>query len=204
MFKLQDNCFFKPGKLSRNLSILQRLHENSYLTQKGLGEKVAMSSAMVNQYIKDLQELNLIFLESINGKQYVYQLTEQGEKERKKLQANYRAEIIRYYSKLKNEIRDKFTSLSQEKATALFGANDTCEMVLSILNHDISSKIVAIVDNKHENQGQNFHGYTVSPPEILLYLNFEILIFASFVQQEESRQQILSLQKDRDFEIIFI
>jgi len=201
---LQNSSFFKPSKLSRNLAILQRLHENSYLTQKNLGDKVNMSSAMVNQYIKDLQELNLIFLESFNGKQYAYQLTEHGEKERKKLLANYRAEILRFYSGLKNELQEKFETISQTASTVLFGANDACEIVLSILNQNFHNNILAVVDDNSEIQGQIFHGYTVSPPEILQYLNFETLIFASFVQKSESWEQIKSLQKNNKFQTIFI
>ena len=201
---MQNYSFFKPSKLSRNLAILQRLHENSYLTQKNLGEKVDMSSAMVNQYIKDLQELNLIFLESFNGKQYAYQLTEHGEKERKKLLANYREEILRFYSGLKSELQKKFEPISKTASKVLFGANDTCEVVLSILNQNFQNNILAVVDDNVEIQGQIFHGYTVSPPEILQYLNFEILIFASCVPNEESSQHIKSLQKDKNFQTLFI
>jgi len=78
----QERKYYKPSKDARVLAILDSLSRENELSQNELGRRLRLSGAMVNQYLKELQDAALIQYEAVNGKSYRYVLTNKGEESR--------------------------------------------------------------------------------------------------------------------------
>ena len=200
---LIDKTFFKPSKDSRILAILENLHNDSGLSQNKLGLQCGISSAMANKYLKDLQAQGLLTPKPVNGKSFRYELTPEGEEKRRYLLGEYSAEIVQIYSRLKQTIREKLAELASQKirTMALFGASETCEVVLSAIK-DSPFRVIALVDNDPGKQGKSFNGHIVSPPVVLENLHFDAMLITTFSHQQEIIKQMQSLQHTQGFTII--
>lgn len=195
--------FFKPGKDSRVLSILESVHACSRVSQSELGQQASLSGAMINKYIKDLQDKGLLTLTPVNGKSYSYGLTTHGEQTRQLLLGQFCAEIVQIYSALKEGIRAKLTALAEQGQTSLilFGASETCEVVLAALE-GTHFRVVAISDNDPAKHGQSFHGHIVVPPQLIEKIPCQAVIITSFGRQEEIFRQISALAASKNLQII--
>ena len=130
---ITDGVYLKPSKNSRVLAILDTLSRDSSISQFELGRQLNLSGAMVNQYLKQLQSDGLVEFFPVNGKSYRYTLTNEGEQSRRKMFSDYSSETVRLYSTIKDFVLDKLQILDVEgkRRLALFGASETCEVVLS-------------------------------------------------------------------------
>ena len=200
---LADGKYIKPSKEARVLSILNSLSQDSALSQIELGKRLKLSGAMVNQYLRLLQEQNLIEYRPVNGKSYRYVLTSGGEKSRRQMFSDYSSETIRLYTNVKDFILSKLRSLErrERKRIALFGASETCEVVLSALR-DTGFQVVAVVDNDAEKHGSLFHGYVISSPVVLDQVDCQAVVITSFGRQDEIHLQLQSVSQRRGLEIV--
>ncbi|MDO9082042.1 MAG: winged helix-turn-helix transcriptional regulator [Humidesulfovibrio sp.] len=200
---LANGKFIKPSKETRVLSILNSLSQDSTLSQIELGKRLKLSGAMVNQYLRLLQEQNLIEYRPVNGKSYRYVLTSGGEKSRRQMFSDYSSETIRLYTNIKDFILSKLRSLERRgrKKIVLFGASETCEVVLSALR-DTAFQVVAVVDNDHEKHGTIFHGYVISSPTVLDNVDCQSVVITSFGRQDEIHQQLQPVSQSRGLEIV--
>ncbi|MGE4553845.1 MAG: winged helix-turn-helix domain-containing protein, partial [Desulfovibrionaceae bacterium] len=104
---ISEGKYLKPSKETRVLAILDSLASDSGLSQFELGRRLNLSGAMINQYLKRLQEQNMLQYLPVNGKSYRYVLTGRGEEYRRRLFSDYSCETIQLYSNIKRFIRRK-------------------------------------------------------------------------------------------------
>lgn len=203
MMLLADGKYIRPSKETRVLAILDSLAQDSGLSQFELGRRLKLSGARVNQYLKLLQEQNLIEYRPVNGKSYRYVLTSGGEKSRRKMFSDYSSETIRLYTNIKDFILTKLRSLERRgsRRIVLFGASETCEVVLSALR-DAAFQVVAIVDNDVDKHGALFHGYVISSPVVLDRVDCQAVVITSFGRQDEIYQQLQPVSARRGFETV--
>ena len=200
---LTDKQFFKPSKDGRVLAILDYLHRDSGLSQNRLGQRTHLSGAMINQYLKGLQDEHLISFQPVNGKSYRYTLTKQGEQIRRNMFSAYASETIHIYTALKTLILEKLKPLSNKERAdlVLFGAAETCEVVLTALR-DTDVRIVAIVDNDARKHGEIFHGHVISPPEVLETIHCQAVVITSFGKQDEIYAQLEPIAQRKGLEVV--
>lgn len=200
---IKEKKFFKPSKKTRELSILENLNMDSTISQSELGQKIDLSGAMVNSYLKHFKNDGLLTLKPVNGRCYVYELTGKGEELRKEWLGEYSAEIVQIYSALKSMVREKLKDLidSGIKRIVLFGASETCEVVLSALQKS-ELKILAIIDNDSEKQGNFMQKMVISPPDILGSLEFEAVVITTFVHQQAIHNQLAPLVDKKKIKIV--
>ncbi len=195
--------YFKPSKDARVLAILESLSLENELSQSELGRRLRLSGAMVNQYLRELQDEHLIEYEAINGKSYRYVLTAKGERKRQVLFSGCSTEAIQIYAALKDQIAAKLKLLQGKKVEkcVLFGASDTCEVVLGAISHT-SLEVVALLDNDPIKQGKRLHGYIISPPQVLETIACQAVLITSYARQDEIHAQIEPLCLQKGMEIM--
>lgn len=188
-----SQSFYKPGIPCRALSILQALDKNQDTTQKALAAQTEMSGAMINQYIKNMQEKGWISMQATNGKKYAYQLTALGQQEQQRLRNAYLSELAGFFSALKQQVFQKLDSLGRRvNLLALFGASELSELLISALQSDTGYHVAALLDPDPEKQGLVQQRLIVAPPEMLQYLHVDALINCS--GQAQSRVQEIMAQ----------
>lgn len=200
---ITDGAYLKPSKSSRVLAILDALSRNSSLSQFELGKQLHLSGAMVNQYLKQLQADGLVEFLPVNGKSYNYTLTEQGQQSRRQMFSDYSSETVRLYSTIKEFVLDKLKALDDKgtRRLALFGASETCEVVLSALR-DTSFQVMLLLDNDKTKQGQIFNGHVVSAPHVLDQVDCDAVVITSFGKQDEIYEQLKPYSDKRGFQIV--
>ena len=200
---LQNKKFYRPSKSARYLALLDSLADDSSLSQLELGRRANLSGAMVNQYLKELQDKELVKFERVNGKSYRYVLTNGGELRRRHMFAAYSSETVQIYSALKELILGKLEGLSSRgvRDIVLFGASETCEIVLSAIKHT-NLRVVALADSDPLKHGQALGGHFITQPQILETLKFQAVVITSFGRQDEIRERLRALTSQQNVEII--
>ncbi|WP_319542235.1 winged helix-turn-helix transcriptional regulator [uncultured Pseudodesulfovibrio sp.] len=200
---ITDGCYLKPSKSTRVLAILDALSRDSSLSQFELGRQLHLSGAMVNQYLKQLQSEGLVEFCPVNGKSYNYTLTDKGHQSRQRMFSDYSSETVRLYSTIKEFVLDRLSFLESrgERKLALFGASETCEVVLSALR-DTGFQILALLDNNTKKQGQIFNGHVVSAPHVLEQVDCDAVVITSFGKQAEIYEQLKPYSEKRGFQIV--
>lgn len=195
--------YFKPSKIARLLAILDSLAQQNEQSQNSLGKHLGVSSAMVNNYLKELQAKNLVQFQARDGKSYRYLLTPEGERLRSEMFAAYSSEAIQIYSGLKKQIAEKLQRVAQRGLyrLVLFGASETCEVVLSSI-HGSDFKILALVDNDVRKHGFILQGHVVSSPHILETIQCQAVLITSYGRQNEIHEQLAPLCARRGLEIV--
>lgn len=200
---ITDGMYLKPSKSTRVLAILDALSRDSSLSQFELGRQLNLSGAMVNQYLKQLQADGLVAFLPVNGKSYRYTLTDEGQQSRQQMFSDYSSETVRLYTTIKDFVLDKINGLREQGMTrlALFGASETCEVVLSALR-ETDFQVISLLDNDKKKQGQIFNGHVVSAPHVLEQVDCDAVVITSFGKQAEIYEQIKPYSEKRGFQIV--
>ncbi len=200
---ITDGLYLKPSKSTRVLAILEALTRNSALSQFELGKQLNLSGAMVNQYLKQLQQSGLVEFVPVNGKSYEYSLTDEGQQSRRDMFSDYSSETVRLYTTIKDFVLEQLSQLEEEGKIklALFGASETCEVVLSALR-DTKFQILTLLDNDKSKQGQVFNGHVISAPHVLDQVECDAVVITSFGKQTEIYEQLKPYSAKRGFKIV--
>ncbi|WP_027191657.1 winged helix-turn-helix domain-containing protein [Fundidesulfovibrio putealis] len=201
---LVNKTYYRPSKAARYLAILDTLAQDSQVSQNELGRRANLSGAMVNQYLKEMAETNLIEFERVNGKSFRYLLTDEGEARRRTMFSSFSSETVQIYTALKAAIVHKLANLKSRSLVklVLFGASETCEIVLQALRATGGFEVMALVDNDPAKAGKTLGGYVISPPVVLDSLRPQAVVITSYGCQEEIHGQLRELYGQHNVEII--
>lgn len=201
---LVNKTYYRPSKAARYLAILDTLAQDSQVSQNELGRRANLSGAMVNQYLKEMAETNLIEFERVNGKSYRYLLTDEGEARRRTMFSSFSSETVQIYTALKAAIVHKLANLKNRSLVklVLFGASETCEIVMQALRATGGFEVMALVDNDPAKAGKTLGGYVISPPVVLDSLRPQAVVITSYGCQEEIHGQLRELYGQHNVEII--
>lgn len=201
---LVNKTYYRPSKAARYLAILDTLAQDSQVSQNELGRRANLSGAMVNQYLKEMAETNLIEFERVNGKSYRYLLTDEGEARRRTMFSSFSSETVQIYTALKAAIVHKLANLKSRSLVklVLFGASETCEIVLQALRATGGFEVMALVDNDPAKAGKTLGGHVISPPVVLDSLRPQAVVITSYGCQEEIHGQLRELYGQHNVEII--
>lgn len=198
-----DGRFLKPSQDNRALSLLETLSEDSSLSQSALGERTGLSGAMVNRYLRDLQQQGLLEKRPVNAKSYEYVLTPAGHDQRRELLGDYCAEIVRSYTALKTLVQGKLDKLEQAGRTrlVLWGASETCEVALSAIRN-MKLTVLALVDSDPSKHGTLLAGHAILPPEVLPSMQCDAVVITSFGKGRDIQTQLKPLAKAHGLEVV--
>lgn len=143
---------------------------------------------MVNNYIKQLSACGSLTITNRNNRDCDYQLTRQGQQELNSLLMDYSAEIVQFYAQTRSEISKrlkKFFSRKRQISIVLFGASDTCELVMRALGDFPQANIVGIVDSNPSKHGVSFNGIPIRSPEIIESIHPDYVLITSYAKQDE-------------------
>ncbi|MDD4731641.1 MAG: winged helix-turn-helix transcriptional regulator [Desulfovibrio sp.] len=200
---ISHGTYLKPSKQMRVLSILDSLASDSNLSQYELGRRLRLSGAMVNQYLRTMQEQGLVCFKPRDGKSFTYELTDAGRDCRERMFAEYSCETVQLYTKIKQYVQQRLQELERRglERLVLFGAAETCEVVLSALTGG-DLQILALLDNDPRKQGRTFHGHVISHPALLEHMECDAVVITSFGRQQEIFEQLRPLSERKGIPIV--
>jgi predicted transcriptional regulator len=197
---IEDFCskYLNPTKHSRRLSILLSIHKAPHSSQHKIAKSTDLSSSMVNNYIKRLNEEGVITIAGKTNRTKSYHLTKYGQNELRESLLAYSSEIVQFYSSVKYEIKQILEGFYREgiRTLVLFGVAETAEVVFSALK-DSQLVLISVVDSDPSKQGKLFNGLIVQEPEKLEEINPDAVVITSFGKQEEIYDRIRQLVGDK-------
>ena len=192
------STFLTPNKQYRRLSVLLAIHDSPKNSQHKIGRITHLSSSMVNNYIREFQQEDLITVSGKTNRSQRYHLTDAGREAFMSLLLEYSAEIVQLYGAAKREVAQKLDRLHTEgiRSILLFGAAETAEVVHAALK-GTPLEVAGIIDSDPEKQGQPFNGFIIQPPEALLHCTADAIVITSFARQEEIHASIKRIAGER-------
>lgn len=186
--------FLAPTKRFRRLSVLLAIHDSSQISQHKIARIAHLSSSMVNNYIKELQERRLIKITGRTNRTQRYYLTPSGRELLISSLLSYSSEIIRLYGGAKRQLSKRLQRIHEEgiRTVALFGAAETAEVVLAAIK-ETPLTVAAVMDSDSAKQGKPLNGLTVQKPESLSQIEVDAVVITSFGRQEEIHDDVRKL-----------
>jgi len=178
--------FLTPSKKLRRLAVLLTIYNGSDTSQHKIGKMTRLSSSMVNNYVKELQQEGLITLTGSTNRTQRYHLTALGRHELTSSSLSYAAEIIDIYGSAKREINARLKIISEQgiRRVILFGSGESAEVVYAAMSESALA-VVAVCDSSPEKQGGAFNGHTIQAPQCLKDIDADAVIISQVQQQEE-------------------
>lgn len=118
--------------------------------------------------------------------------------------SSFSSETVQIYTALKAAIVHKLANLKSRSLVklVLFGASETCEIVLQALRATGGFEVMALVDNDPAKAGKTLGGHVISPPVVLDSLRPQAVVITSYGCQEEIHGQLRELYGQHNVEII--
>ena len=186
--------FFKHSPLFKRLLILAAIEKNPHISQGSLAAEVGLTSSMVNNYIRELSQKELISIKGKTNRTMTYNLTHKGLEEKMSLLISYTLETTGLYQDAKQEFAQRLQKIYEEGIhnAVLFGASETAEILYNA-SKSLDLEIIGIVDNDPDKQGKLFGNLIIQPPDFIERINPDGVIIASIGRQDEIYEQIHSL-----------
>ncbi len=186
MVKPYQSKFLAPNKRYRRFSLLLCIMKNSHITQKQLGRETCLSSAMVNNYIKELSKDGLLNVSGDSNRDMAYYLTQDGQEYVSGNFLSFSAEIVQFYASVRREIVELLIKCYQSgiRTIVLYGASDTAEIVYSAVQKT-ELAVTGVVDNDPQKVGALFYGTVIQSPSRINDIRPDALIVTSFARQNE-------------------
>ncbi|MHC4558348.1 MAG: winged helix-turn-helix transcriptional regulator [Planctomycetota bacterium] len=190
--------FLTPTKIFRRLSVLLAIRNAPRISQHKIAKITYLSSSMVNNYMKELQQEGLITVTGDTNRTQEYHLTSSGRDKLISLLLSYSAEIIQLYAGAKREITKRLNHMHLEgvRTVALFGAAETAEVVYAAIK-ETPLTVTAAVDSDPRKQGEPFNGLTIQAPERLRQIDADAVVITSFARQEEIHECVHQISGER-------
>ena len=178
--------FVTPSKRYRRFSLLLSIKKDPHITQKQLGQETCLSSAMVNNYIKELSREGLLEVSGKSNRSMAYHLTSAGQAFMAQDFLCFSAEIVQFYASVRREIVALLEDCYDDgiRTIVLYGASDTAEVVYSAVQKT-ELVVTGVVDNDHEKIGMLFFGSVIQSPDKINKIRPDALIVTSFARQNE-------------------
>lgn len=188
MIRLENSKYFNPTKMFRQLSVMLAMHHEPDLRQQGIAERVNMSGAMVNGYVKQLKSAGYIHVKEKNKRDLEYRLTKAGCEKLVFHLMECSAEIVQLYSQAKRELIERLSEFFEKRVVVrvmLYGGSDTGGLVVEALENFDNVKVVAVVDSDSMKWGTAIGSHIVQGPAILEQATVDYIIISSFARQNE-------------------
>ena len=167
----------------RELEILEKIENNSHLTQRDLSKEVGIALGLVNHLLRKMVKKGWIKIKNIDAKRIRYLITPEGAREKSSLLYKRVEGTIHFYLEAKRVIKDKVIHLKNEgvKDVSIYGINHISEVLFIVLK-ELGLELACVVDDDKE--GEGWFGYKVIGMDQFVKSNTTTLILASFDKKE--------------------
>lgn len=187
----------KPSKTLRKLSILSELGVNPRISQRKLAKLTSVTSTMVNNYLQELNDEQLITISGETNRSFEYHLTDKGIQEKARLLQEAWTELIQIYGIIKNELYYILQTYKNAGITrlSLYGAAETGELAY-VACKTLGIEVVGVFDSEELKWGKLFMDKQIEPPARLSILTCKNILITSMGHAAEIKKAILRVRQD--------
>lgn len=188
---LDHDRYLEPSPRMRELQLMELLADRPESSQSLLGERVGLTPARVNAYIRAFAERGYLVTEQ-RARGMAYRLTAEGRRCMAFHQVSYRAELVRLTRSARVRFREFFRELRDQGVArvVLYGAGETGEVVLDALAGCEWVSVAAVVDDDPARQGGELHGVRISSPGLLNQVEADAVVVTAITALEQIRGRL--------------
>jgi predicted transcriptional regulator len=188
-----QRLYLQSPKLNQ-LNILREVAGNTHITQAELASRCSLSVAMVNNYMKDLCNSDLLEYRRKSVKSVSYHLTPLGIRQLETLQGELIGEMVRLFAGAKKQlsahIMDQASSVLQR--VVLYGTGHLAQLAFHAL--ELSGvRVIGVCDDNPELIGGDFCGREVVNPSQIRFIAPDAVIITDTPRTEEILGNLSSL-----------
>ena len=160
----------------RDLKLLEAVHEDAHVTQRGLASKLGIALGLANIYLRRLMHKGYIKVANVQSNRLSYLITPRGIAEKARLTYEFMDYSLHLYKEVRQHLRETLQECAAAgSAVAIYGRGEAAELAyLSLKESGLDP--VAIFDAEG---GHDFLGMPVRPIAEHASVEFDLIIVAS-------------------------
>ena len=179
----------------RDLRLLEAVHQDGRVTQRGLASKLGMALGLANVYLKRMVHKGFIKVVNVQPNRITYLVTPRGIAEKARLTYEFMDYSLNLYGEVRQHLRTALQDCAAAgKRVAICGSGEAAELAYLSLK-EAGLEPVAVFD--HEGQ-REFLGMPVLPIADHHTVEFDLIIVASLDRSGRQLQELLAVGVARE------
>ena len=179
----------------RDLRLLEAVHEDSRVTQRGLASKLGIALGLANIYLKRMIHKGYIKVVNVQPNRISYLITPRGIAEKARLTYEFMDYSLHLYGEVRQHLREAMQDCAEAgKRVAIYGSGEAAELAYLSLK-ETGLDPVAVFD---QSGGRVFLGIPVQPVADHHTVDFDLMIVATLDRSGQSLDDLINLGVPRD------
>lgn len=172
----------------RDLRLLEAVHEDSRVTQRGLASKLGIALGLANVYLKRMVHKGFIKVVNVQPNRISYLVTPRGIAEKARLTYEFMDYSLHLYGEVRQHLRAALQECAASgKRVAIYGCGEAAELAYLSLKES-GLEPVAVFDKEN---GHDFLGMTVHPIAEHGEVEFDLVIVATLDRSGQQAVEVL-------------
>jgi ribosomal protein S25 len=185
----KENVKAMDVEAHRDLRLLEAVHEDSRVTQRGMAKKLGIALGLANIYLKRMIHKGYIKVVNVQPNRISYLITPRGIAEKARLTYEFMDYSLHLYGEVRQHLREAMQDCAAAgKRVAIYGSGEAAELAYLSLKES-GLEPVAIFD---QDGGREFLGMPVLPIAEHASVEYDLMIVATL---DRSGQPAADLQK---------
>jgi ribosomal protein S25 len=173
----------------RDLRLLEAVHEDSRVTQRGLASKLGIALGLANIYLKRMIHKGYIKCVNVQPNRISYLITPRGIAEKARLTYEFMDYSLHLYGEVRHHLREAMQDCAaQGRRVAIYGSGEAAELAYLSLKES-GLEPVAIFDREG---GRVFLGMPVRPIAEHASVEFDLIIVATLDRVGQSSADLIA------------
>ena len=186
---VKENVKAMDVEAHRDLRLLEAVHEDSRVTQRGMAKKLGIALGLANIYLKRMIHKGYIKVVNVQPNRISYLITPRGIAEKARLTYEFMDYSLHLYGEVRQHLREAMQDCAAAgKRVAIYGSGEAAELAYLSLKES-GLEPVAIFD---QDGGREFLGMPVLPIAGHASVEYDLMIVATL---DRSGQGAADLQK---------
>jgi len=179
----------------RDLRLLEAVHEDSRVTQRGMAKKLGIALGLANIYLKRMIHKGYIKVVNVQPNRISYLITPRGVAEKVRLTYEFMDYSLHLYGEVRQHLREAMQDCAAEgKRVAIFGSGEAAELAYLSLKES-GMEPVAIFDR---DGGREFLGMPVRPIAEHGAVEYDLMIVATLDRSGHHAAELQQVGVPRD------
>lgn len=173
----------------RDLRLLEAVHEDSRVTQRGLASQLGIALGLANIYLKRMIHKGYIKCVNVQPNRISYLITPRGIAEKARLTYEFMDYSLHLYGEVRHHLREAMQDCAaQGRRVAIYGSGEAAELAYLSLKES-GLEPVAIFDREG---GRDFLGMPVRPIAEHTAVEFDLIIVATLDRVAQSSADLIA------------
>ncbi len=179
----------------RDLRLLEAVHQNGQVTQRGLASKLGIALGLANIYLKRMVHKGFIKVVNLQPNRITYLVTPRGITEKARLTYEFMDYSLHLYGEVRQHLRTALQACAEAgKRVAICGSGEAAELAYLSLKESGLEPVAVFDEDGH----REFLGMPVLPIADHATVEFDLIIVATLDQSGRQLQELIDAGVARD------